>query len=1614
MEIKGGYTMKTAINRHIILALSLIPLVMLIFGAAHAADDYQPCDPVKLGNPNIMFIFDNSESMVETPYLKPDSCTGNLRVKPGDGEDSKRWPWFRGVQTDDNGNILVDENCDPIFDENAHQEKKPVFIPEATVNTISNEVTSNNSSPSKILKDTTDTANLAGLNKDDFLYQLMKISYPDTPALPEQTLTITNLYTSAEYWTLSENIPYDGLKNNERIKYEILDKEQPTITHFRGESYMHWPTDGYVDWASVNNNKDYYIGKLFRLTSGPNAGRELEITGINVGYKVWQLEAALTQEDFGQTYEIVGSEGDGYYASGGNHPASKMYQAKKAVETFLKGEELKDDSGKYTVNFGFSTYMSLRTPMTKALYYVQKSAAAEEERCKAYYYSDGTHSETFYHFASETPEPTELILADDNGDAITDADGNSVGTITKLGSPGDIPVTSGTTNWDTSSWTFISHKDFCQEYSGQWYITAIEYDPDGETPRWAVRATRLYKNIHYIDIPLSEVGDGLTDCADCATAAMEDYPETYGGKTRFDVCWSKNLPYCADATDPITWHEYDYYYTIGDYSVTTSGQPGYIYDTYQTKTVTKPDGTARTLKYLVEPHKTFNYEGTKTLVENTITKPFFKQGYELTIYPDMYDASEFVFPGETAASTTAGDTSKKPFTWSYRKTADLETVFTPSDTDKPWTPLSVANPTFVGASEASSWSNSIQKTNYFPAVPGTDPPGILTGQADREDHMFFINLPAYDSSDEYEGDDVNGDNIADILPLVSTDTAGYPGDLDNDTRYMANNSDFRTKKMTAYLRDNKWHTMMPYTDSLPDNTYMAAPGKSTPLAGALIDAKRYYESYFEADSEDYSKAGCRKNFVILLTDGAETCDGDPVAAAEDLRDIHEGKGVDTFVVGFGLDSDSQDSVELIAQAGVDTSDDDYGYLNEDGDMQYAYFADDIDELMEALYSIFNIVNTSGGGYTRSSPKVTRKLPGQEDIKLYYGYFDYPGWIGHLYVRHLDATGNVIDWDTKRVNNWSPACDGDAGCEMSKQNPANRTIYTSTGADMTSPTRTDFIQGNASTLRQYMGLTSEDVDGNGTDNEDNDASEVIGFIRDPTYSNGEYAGTRYVDDYWPLGDIIHSEPIMVPPPAFDSDREGYDTFKSDNAGRDTMVYIGSNAGMLHAINDDDGKEDWAYIPNCILDDLHHIRNGHQLTVDGRPRVADVVVPAGNKSEWKTVLASGLRQGGNHYFALDITDPADPTPMWEITDSNMGQTWSTPSFGRIWYNGELTSVIFVGGGYDVNSSIGNRVYIIRISDGSILADIELPGAGSVPADMVAWRYPLKNGSPYDYRSGKFFTDEEYFGADKIKSMTDGSNQADETMLIGNIDVLYVGSTSGTIYRIYDLNKATGWDPQYEKLYQPPADRAKPVYHSVAVSDQSDCRFVLWGTGDENNIDPDATQQHYFTEIQDRDFDASEGGPDFETTDDGTGQFRLTWFQTLPANQAVLSDPAIYNGVVYFTTYDPDQGKEDLECGQCTPGESYLWGLKHSTCSKILDGENPDNPGLEYGPDGELDAVEKSVSLGEGISTDAVPTPGKTFVTTTGAEGEEGASGMGPQIVESRTMKAGKLIYWYEGYY
>lgn len=171
----------------------------------------------------------------------------------------------------------------------------------------------------------------------------------------------------------------------------------------------------------------------------------------------------------------------------------------------------------------------------------------------------------------------------------------------------------------------------------------------------------------------------------------------------------------------------------------------------------------------------------------------------------------------------------------------------------------------------------------------------------------------------------------------------------------------------------------------------------------------------------------------------------------------------------------------------------------------------------------------------------------------------------------------------------------------------------------------------------------------------------------------------------LGSIVNSQPVYVGAPnphlflgaAFKGAGD-YQTFAADNQGRDPMVYVGANDGMLHGFNAETGEEMFAFMPMAAIEagigDYAQPGYAHRYFVDGDMTVADVY----DGAAWRTILVGTMGRGGRAMFALDVTNPADIRFLWERSATDipaMGNSLGTPIIAQV-DDGDWQ--VFVGNG------------------------------------------------------------------------------------------------------------------------------------------------------------------------------------------------------------------------------------------------------------------------------------------------------------------------------------------------
>ncbi len=218
---------------------------------------------------------------------------------------------------------------------------------------------------------------------------------------------------------------------------------------------------------------------------------------------------------------------------------------------------------------------------------------------------------------------------------------------------------------------------------------------------------------------------------------------------------------------------------------------------------------------------------------------------------------------------------------------------------------------------------------------------------------------------------------------------------------------------------------------------------------------------------------------------------------------------------------------------------------------------------------------------------------------------------------------------------------------------------------------------------------------------------------------------------PLGDIVNAAPVYVKRPPFRYVDAGYSTFAASQASRTGVVYVAANDGMLHAFNASTGAELWAYVPTAVIGNLWRLADAnydvnHRYFVDGAPVVGDVF----DGTNWRTVLVGGLGAGGRAYYALDVTDPANPISLWEFSsadDNDLGQTFGNPVITK---NKAGTWVVAFSSGYN-NTTPGNgngHLFVRNVITGAAISKIGTFTAPLVPAGTTTTPSELGKITPW----------------------------------------------------------------------------------------------------------------------------------------------------------------------------------------------------------------------------------------------------------------------------------------------
>jgi type IV pilus assembly protein PilY1 len=703
---------------------------------------------------------------------------------------------------------------------------------------------------------------------------------------------------------------------------------------------------------------------------------------------------------------------------------------------------------------------------------------------------------------------------------------------------------------------------------------------------------------------------------------------------------------------------------------------------------------------------------------------------------------------------------------------------------------------------------------------------------------------------------------------------------------------------------------------------LLAGDSSTPLGEAMEDMLDYF---IRTDSGAPIQYDCQKSFIVVMTDGWPTFDLDVSAYLQDADGDGKDPG-DCASIGAPYDnaydcSDHMDDVadwmrrhDLIDWLGEE------GEAWEDGqtvvtytigyDVNHTLLEDtalngdglylpvnDSAELWASLEAI--MVNIRRRVAAGAAVAVVSSESSDADF-LFRGKYNPVEWMG--FVECFEQP-----YEDKERPVW------EAGEILASRDADTREIFTNCNGHTY-----QFDEGNAGALMTELGLSDADS-----------AAALIKWTR-----GDEVAGLRVRNLGWKLGDIVHSAPVVVGSPTFFSTSSSSEDFFTATTAREKVLYVGSNDGMLHAFRASDGYEKWAFIPEFALEQLAHKADPtycHEFSVDLTPAVRDCKV----NGSWRTVLVCGARRGGADYFALDVTDPDDPSVLWQMkTPDDMA--WSSEvQFATL----DDEAVFLVGSGYDMT---GGKAYL--------------------------YAFDLATGAE--------------LGAQELSSVPGSRNKATAPAPVdvnfdGETDVAYVGDLRGTMHRVVFNGSSNDGSWTMTELYsgsQPITAQPKAAYGEGGLM------MVYFGTG--WYLEPtdilDLSQQSFYC-VMDRHDGASNPSLVNQTSkvkDIGNAD---GWYIDLieDVGERVTEPATVAAEAVFFTSYAPFQ--QPCRSG----GESFFYRLEYDTGGNVeMEDDGPGNFQRKFRGGGiasrpVLDVINGQVIIQNSNQTISVEEIGKAYM-------------------------------------
>ncbi|NCB26906.1 MAG: hypothetical protein EOM62_15770 [Bacteroidia bacterium] len=734
----------------------------------------------------------------------------------------------------------------------------------------------------------------------------------------------------------------------------------------------------------------------------------------------------------------------------------------------------------------------------------------------------------------------------------------------------------------------------------------------------------------------------------------------------------------------------------------------------------------------------------------------------------------------------------------------------------------------------------------------------------------------------------------------------------------------------------------------------------TPLADSIYNTdRRKPDSVWQIfETAGVIQNYCQQNWLIVLTDGEDYWDRTGATSITAVQNLvrtppggSENRKIKVFVIGF---------VDKIQQSGLAATLDSMAAV---GGTKSAYFAKNMDELFDALRNIFAEIQSVSSGLAPlvSAPRSS------EDEDTEYTIENNPlvnrQWEGSLTKIIRTIEGENVE----RKQSW------EAGKQLSDIEWYARNIYTAF-QNLPSAT-TNLFPFTDSDSEANLLVASSDILGI-PDKEDR--RSFIQWLR----GKDAYDEEEDKDELHKLLDISNSGLVKVGSPGASIWDPLYAQFRETHKNRDTVVYVQSNAGMLHGFDDDNGNESFAFVPPNVLANgrLRGLRwedwgtqyensttSISRFLLDGPLIVEDVIVDGA----YRTLLMGLLGFGGAGMYVLDVTDPSPGKAefLWAVENSvygfNEGKVLLKPEAQRevlVWEKGLANNTLFAQYAHTPTEGTISGTFDYR----RLRRTVGAPFIGQIFIKDSAlarpewkWAFLMPSGASVGVTGDSSSQGAVFIGSMKdgaiIKSFDTGAPVTSSVVaLAGSLyreaRTFFAADAAGKLYK-GDLTKTAkeNWSMYPVLLFPNDSPGISRSLLGIKLDQQI---WVCAGTGDITGYLATASDDvNYFAsanitgvqsvsplEVKDEEehlleLDPEDGEEFLDLSENGD---RKGWFITFDSRERMSSPPYIMNGYVFFWTFIPD----DDVCSDSGDSRLYLVNVKSG-----LSGWNPEEIEKKY---------------------------------------------------------------------